>query len=113
MTTTKGTTMTTYTITNWERHRNGVSGTGFYTVAFTLTEDGDTHNLIAVMPDGLREHNLNDGDTPCFVINPADPLDSHWRGDRIAHDLISMGIWQMIDDRNEATWQAFLKGGVK
>lgn len=91
-----------------EYHRNGVSGEPFYTVAFTLTEDGESTELVAVLPSELRDYPINEGEVPCYIINPSNPLESKWRGDRLLIDLIDAGVWAWIDAENDRTFNEFL-----
>ena len=93
-----------------EYHRNGVGGEGFYTVAFTLTEYNETTELIAVIPSALRDYDLNDGGIPCYIINPANPLTSKWRGDSILSDLLQEDLWEWIDAENDRKFQESIAG---
>jgi hypothetical protein len=102
----------TIKLNNYEYHRNGSGGDGFYAVAFTLTEEGESTELIAVLPGGLRDYDLNEGDVPAYIINPNDPL-SKWRGDKIARDLIDAGVWSWIDEENERRFNELLAAYTK
>ena len=101
-----------YQIRDYQSHRNGVGGDYFYVVHFTLTEDGTSTDLIAVISHSERERDTREEweEWRCYVIDPADP-ESHWRGDRIGADLVGLGIFAMIDKAAEDRWQAFLAGG--
>lgn len=100
---------TQFTIHGLSYQRNGVGGEGFYTVDFFLEEPYEScARLIAVIPASLRTYDMNNGDVPCFVIDPTNPLESKWRGDTIAAGLIDAGLWQRIDADDEARWQTFL-----
>lgn len=91
-----------------EYHRNGVGGEGFHTVAFTLTEDGASAELIAVLPSALRYYPMNEGGIPCYIINPNDPLESKWRGDRLLMDLLEAGVWSWIDREDDRKFNEVL-----
>lgn len=91
-----------------EYHRNGVGGEPFYTVSFTLTEDGESTQLIAVLPSALRDYPINEGGIPCYIINPNNPLESKWRGDRLLMNLIEAGVWEWIDRENDRIFNDFL-----
>lgn len=65
--------------------RNGICGIGFYAVAFTFTEDGETRAMVGfvVPPDDKKP-----GAQPEVygVMDPAD-MREMWRGDRFVDDL--------------------------
>jgi hypothetical protein len=64
-------------ITAIQSHRNGVSGNHFYSVFFSFTEDGKSHDLIAVITSGYGN---------CFVVSKKDP-EMCWRGDHFESEL--------------------------
>lgn len=70
-------------------HRNGVGGEPFHVVKFRLVRDGETTELVAVI---TRTEDPWEQDTKCFVINPADPIHSQWRGDVLFGDLQRAGL---------------------
>jgi hypothetical protein len=62
-------------INDCDWHRNGVSGEPFYFVDFTMWEDDDEVDLVAVVTE--RES---------FVVNPENIFE-HFRGDEIGDRL--------------------------
>lgn len=100
-----------YLIKNYASHRNGVGGDFFECVWFTLTEDGQSTDLIAVISADERERATRDEweQWRCYVIDPTDP-ENKWRGDNIGADLVALGIFDMIDKAADDKWQAFLAG---
>jgi hypothetical protein len=89
-----------------EYHRNGISGEGFYAVAFTWCSDGETRDMIAVVfpperiVDGPMEgepdwgiYERGEWDNPRVAVFDAAKLPdvrffhNSWRGDKFAPDL--------------------------
>lgn len=60
-----------------QSHRNGVSGNPFYSVFFSFIEDGEHHDLIAVITSGSGN---------CFIVSKNNP-EACWRGDVFESDL--------------------------
>lgn len=109
-------------VTLIEQHynRNGVGGESFYSVKFSLKEDGVvTAGLLAIVPEAslvgflnanLRECKLTvaqfedsfgdradaagDWDAHVYVVTPF-ALESKWRGDRLAHDVCTE-LWGAV-----------------
>lgn len=102
--------MSKVTITGHAYHRNGVGGDPFRVVSFTVTEDEIDTELIAILPSDLRDYNHQQGDVPCYVLNPNDPLESKWRGDRLYSDLLDAGLWERMDADDKAELDAVLAG---
>lgn len=84
------------TINDHEWHRNGVGGAPFYSIAFTLTEDGRDNELVAITR-AIGDYET-DVISEWMVIDP-DELHSNWRGDRIAHTLKPMMDARLQDER--------------
>jgi hypothetical protein len=95
--------MTTYTINKWDSHRNGVGGDPFYLLDLTLTEEGHSVNLLVVLSTE-EQHGSTTQETRCYVINPQD-IEDRYRGDRIAYDLMQMGIFQKLREEAIEKWQ--------
>lgn len=90
------------TIHALEYNRNGVSGEGFWSVEFDLSETarGEKTRLIAVMPEiYFEEEDAHHTDaTRTYVINPGD-IRHNYRGDNIGAVL---GPW--VNANNDAAW---------
>lgn len=65
------------TIKAIQSHRNGISGNHFYSVFFSFDEDGEHHDLIAVITSGSGN---------CFVVSQYDAK-ACWRGDHFESEL--------------------------
>lgn len=83
-----------------EYHRNGVGGDSFYVVQFEEPETG--LDLLAMIPSQMRDF---DEDLRCYIINPSDPMDSKWRGDRLYRRLVDAGLWDLVQAKNDALLQ--------
>jgi hypothetical protein len=75
-------------ITAIQSHRNGISGNHFYSVFFSFTEDGKSHDLIAVITSGYGN---------CFVVSKEDP-EMCWRGDHFESEL-KEGVSQWVSKK--------------
>jgi hypothetical protein len=61
-------------------HRNGVMGTGFYLVEFSVADEGECYDLRAIQFDTDDWHRLT------AVIDPSNVAE-RFRGDEFAHDI--------------------------
>lgn len=86
------------TINDHEWHRNGVGGAPFFTVAFTLIEDGKPMDLIAITR--AIDDYTTDVVSEWMVIDPTD-MHSNWRGDRIGHHLKPLFEKLLHDEEQE------------
>ena len=87
--------MSNITIKEVASHRNGVGGTPFRAVTFTLEDHGHTHDLVAIISTDFDDP---DGYANCYVIDPTDPINSKWRGDRLYFDLRQAGLVEFVNE---------------
>lgn len=90
----------TYIIKSLNYQRNGVGGESFFQLEFDLIESGQTHSLIAVIPQKYSEAKDDHETQPeyTYVIDPEN-MRSGWRGDRIGYALCG---W--VDANQESAW---------
>jgi hypothetical protein len=87
-----------FTATKVTRHRNGISGTGFYSVEFCCVIDGMAYpRMLAVIPDGGNAHGPDVG---CFVVDMTDTT-QNWRGASFVLDVqVAIAFYQKTERSN-------------